>query len=90
MGRIEKSRGIGGKEKTARLQEQILQERLAAFREKFGRDRRPGEPVFFDPDADEPVPNNEEKMMNDVLMVLRRLTYRPSTPMPTRRPAICW
>lgn len=26
------------------------------FREKFGRDPGPGDPVFFDPDADEPRP----------------------------------
>ena len=26
-----------------------------AFRQKFNRDPQPGEPIFFDPDADEPT-----------------------------------
>lgn len=32
----------------------LMQEQAAAFREKFGRDMTPEDPVFFDPDADEP------------------------------------
>jgi len=34
---------------------------LAAFREKFGRDPNDDDPIFFDPDADEPVPLSDEK-----------------------------
>jgi len=37
------------------LAEALEQSRLA-FREKFGRDPSPDDPVFFDRDADEPVP----------------------------------
>lgn len=33
-----------------------LQVQLDAFREKFGREPGPGDPLFFDPDADEPTP----------------------------------
>ncbi|MFC5828783.1 hypothetical protein [Nonomuraea insulae] len=33
----------------------MLQQR-ERFREKFGRDIRPDDPIFFDPDAEEPVP----------------------------------
>lgn len=33
-----------------------LEEQKRAFRAKFGRDPGPADPVFFDPDADEPVP----------------------------------
>lgn len=36
--------------------DKILRMQLKAFRKKFGRDPRPGEPVFFDPDADTPKP----------------------------------
>ena len=35
---------------------QALEANQRAFREKFGRDPGPDDPVFFDPDADEPVP----------------------------------
>jgi hypothetical protein len=28
---------------------------LAAFRDKFGRDRQPDDPVLFDPDSDVPT-----------------------------------
>jgi hypothetical protein len=35
---------------------QALEANQFAFREKFGRDPGPDDPVFFDPDADEPVP----------------------------------
>ncbi len=37
-----------------------LREQLAAFRAKFGRDAEPHEPIFFDPDADEPTPISPE------------------------------
>ncbi len=33
-----------------------LKEQLEAFRRKFGRDPGPADPVFFDPDAEEPRP----------------------------------
>ena len=32
------------------------------FIDKFGRKPSPGDPVFFDPDADEPTPPREEKI----------------------------
>ncbi|HEX7290959.1 MAG TPA: putative toxin-antitoxin system toxin component, PIN family [Conexibacter sp.] len=38
----------------------LLDEQAAAFREKFGREPGPGDPVFFDPDADEPRPMSQE------------------------------
>jgi hypothetical protein len=39
----------------AKLSE-ALEDQLAAFRAKFGRDPGPEDPLFFDPDADEPTP----------------------------------
>lgn len=36
--------------------DKILKKQLRAFRKKFGRDPGPGDPVFFDPDADTPQP----------------------------------
>lgn len=38
-----------------------LDENRQAFIEKFGREPRDDDPVFFDPDADEPVPISAEK-----------------------------
>jgi hypothetical protein len=34
----------------------IFQVQLDLFRQKFGRDPGPGDPVFFDPDCDVPTP----------------------------------
>lgn len=33
---------------------ETLQSQFLAFKDKFGRDPKPGEPIFFDPDEDEP------------------------------------
>jgi len=40
---------------------QAIERQLAAFREKFGRDPNDDDPIFFDPDADDPVPLSDEK-----------------------------
>src|SRR5438067_13336309 len=40
----------------------IMERQLARFREKFGREPRPTDKVFFDPDADEPTPLTEENI----------------------------
>jgi len=40
---------------------QAIDRQLAAFREKFGRDPNDADPIFFDPDADDPVPLSDEK-----------------------------
>jgi|SRR6516165_2583686 hypothetical protein len=51
---------------------ELIQEQQAAFRQKFGREPGPNDPIFFDPDADTPQPMNVEaykqamiKMMGD-------------------------
>ncbi|WP_416874930.1 hypothetical protein [Kitasatospora sp. SC0581] len=47
-----------------------LEKQLAAFREKFGREPEPHDPIFFDPDTDEPVPltrRNFDSMMQDAV-----------------------
>jgi len=40
---------------------EAIERQLEAFRKKFGRDPTDSDPIFFDPDADEPVPLSEEK-----------------------------
>jgi hypothetical protein len=42
--------------------ELALEERLACFRAKFGRDPAPNDPIFFDPDSDQPVPLPREAL----------------------------
>ena len=41
---------------------ELVDQAKAAFREKFGRDAGPGDPLFFDPEADEPQSLSAEKM----------------------------
>ena len=36
--------------------QRAIQEQLRKFREKFGREAGPEDPIFFDPDADTPQP----------------------------------
>ena len=40
---------------------EAIEEQLAKFRKKFGREPGPNDPIFFDPDADTPQPYPEEK-----------------------------
>jgi len=42
--------------------EPLVRELFARFCEKFGREPGPNDPVFFDPDADSPVPLPPEKL----------------------------
>jgi hypothetical protein len=44
----------------------VLRQQQELFRTKFGREMGPQDPVFFDPDADEPVPIDERTMMAEV------------------------
>ncbi|MFJ8645876.1 hypothetical protein ACIRNI_07110 [Streptomyces sp. NPDC093546] len=44
----------------AQKMKKAMKGQLKAFREKFGRDPGPGDPLFFDPDADEPTPVTKE------------------------------
>jgi hypothetical protein len=44
-----------------------LERQLDAFRAKFGREPGPNDPVFFDPDFDQPVPLTEAKIEAKVL-----------------------
>lgn len=53
--------------------DKILKKQLRAFRKKFGRDPGPGDPVFFDPNADtpQPIPRADlEQTMREVAQYL--------------------
>jgi len=47
--------------------EKVLKKKREAFRQKFGRDPGPEDPVFYDPDADTPQPLDADKI--DHLMI---------------------
>jgi hypothetical protein len=42
-----------------------IEHQLAAFRKKFGREPGPTDPIFFDPDADEPRPISQQTQDDD-------------------------
>src|SRR5262245_13118466 len=75
-----KSRGRRKRAKTAgntkvRLAPEVVDafnEQREAFRKKFGRDWRDGDPIFFDPDADEPMQSSKVRMEAEVLEALRK------------------
>lgn len=54
-----------------------LEGQRQAFRMKFGRDPGPGDPVFFDPDEDEPTQISSVKFDADVLEAMRKAEMPP-------------
>ena len=42
--------------------EETLAELFCRFREKFGRDPGPNDPIFFDPNSDHPLPLGQEAL----------------------------
>ena len=56
---------------------EVLEEQRRLFREKFGRDPRPDEPVFFDPDQDQPSMWSEEKLRSETLEAMRKAGTPP-------------
>lgn len=48
-----------------------LKKQRKAFKKKFGRDPQGGDPVFFDPDADTPIPLTREKVEGEVLSAMK-------------------
>jgi hypothetical protein len=50
----------------------ILEAQQQRFREKFGRDPGPNDPVFFDPDTTEPVPMSAVKVEAETIEAMRK------------------
>ncbi len=55
----------------------LIQEQLAAFRAKFGRDPEGDEPIFFDPNCDVPAPLMPEKMEEDMVRAMESSGIAP-------------
>ena len=51
---------------------------LEAFRKKFGRDPCPDDPIFFDPDAKEPVPLNPQQYERDMIETMAQAGINPA------------
>lgn len=49
---------------------EILEEQKQRFRQKFGRDPRPEDPVIWDEDVDEPTPISGEEIHQEILSAL--------------------
>ena len=60
--------------------QRLIQQRRRKFREKFGREPRPEDPLFFDPDAEIPQPISEaqqDESMAQILSAAGRAGIRP-------------
>lgn len=72
-----KSRGRKRKPKTTKIKLappvlEAFEQQRDAFQKKFGRDWGPGDPIFFDPDADEPMQISQVRMEAEMLDALRK------------------
>jgi len=55
----------------------LLKAQQQAFIDKFGREPEENEPIFFDPDCDEPTPLSEQKIEDEMVDMLRETGMRP-------------
>jgi hypothetical protein len=53
--------------------EAIMRGQLAKFREKFGREPGPEDPVFFDPQSEVPIPLTTERISEMVEAAVQKL-----------------
>ena len=51
---------------------ELMKRQAGHFREKFGRDPSPEDPIFFDPEADEPRPHDLDTMTREMTEGLRQ------------------
>lgn len=59
----------------------VVKERTEAFRRKFGRDMGPQDPLFFDPDADHPLPlsdANHEQVVEEMTALMEETGIHPA------------
>ena len=56
---------------------EVLEEQRERFRQKFGRDPRPEDPVLFDDDYDDPRPLSARKFIRILLDALKQGNARP-------------
>jgi hypothetical protein len=66
-GKDQSSRGV----KLPKMVVSAIEAQREAFRQKFNRDPNPDDPVFFDPDADQPQARDPDIMLSDIVKALR-------------------
>ena len=49
-----------------------IRQQLESFKDKFGREAGPDDPLFFDPDYDVPVPLTEAKVKRELAEAARK------------------
>jgi hypothetical protein len=59
-------------------QRELLERQRDAFRERFGRDPGPEDPVFFDPNADDPRPLDEDTLVDTVVDAMKAAGIDPA------------
>ena len=74
MGRLGKRRVAKSRLQKA---DDLMRQQKATFHRKFGRDPGPDDPVFFDPDKDEPTPLDLEQAFADLPNQMRLAGIRP-------------
>lgn len=57
--------------------DRLMQDQLTAFRNKFGRDPVPDDPVFFDPDAETPQAMSLDRQRRVVIDAANRVGLDP-------------
>jgi hypothetical protein len=53
------------------LHEAVIRQ-LQSFKEKFGREAGPDDPLFFDPDCDVPTPLTEARVKRELIEAARK------------------
>jgi hypothetical protein len=80
MGSRKIKRQKGTRTRTIKLDSESMEmmyQQLRAFREKFGREAGPGDPVFFDPDSDTPQPFPLERYLEESTAAMVAAGIRP-------------
>jgi hypothetical protein len=55
-----------------------IEQQLQAFRDKFGREPDPDDPLFFDPDYDQPTPANPDKYWAEIVRAMGAAGIEPA------------
>ena len=56
---------------------EAMEQQMRSFKEKFGREMGPDDPIFFDPDCDIPMPLTEAKLKNELIEAVGDLANWP-------------
>lgn len=56
---------------------EAMKRQKEAFQKKFGREPGPGDPLFFDPRKDEPVPIDEDYVKGEIVAAMKKAGISP-------------